>query len=486
MTLVELVIGLGLLSVLSLGVVQFLSMTEKGVDLLKIDSEVRLVHNQLRRLLEQQEICSASLTGIDPMSTAALTSLKDDSGNSLITVGSDLGLKIGAKGMVQLQSIVFGGSFTSIGANPEIGLVPIEVVYEKKAGDVTATRLKRKEVIKVKLAGIPPANVESCSLFSSLEGESVTEEKGFWKVTANGQGIFYDQGPVLINLDEKITGFESSSAQRLLETGGENQDVNLTSYSNNPLDSSDYKYFRSFGTSATKSEVLGSNTTIGGMVGSVSDGTSLKEIIKLETITDAGFDVSSGKFNSKIVASARKDGVNWKPFMALSSSTTGGHIRLGSNIDVGACTGAAICFEGEAAIGIQFTDETPSDLRLKKNIWPYLRGVEFLKNALPYWAHYKSNPSPSNLVEQSNEDSLMLMAQDVGMWLPETVGESGGVLTLNYQGLLYPLINGLKFLANKLDSKKTEVKLMQQSVSQMRRENQILKEEFSKRENGLP
>ena len=83
---------------------------------------------------------------------------------------------------------------------------------------------------------------------------------------------------------------------------------------------------------------------------------------------------------------------------------------------------------------------TPSDIALKKNIQPLANVIDKLKQITGYKYNYKSTEAAS----------MGVMAQDVEKVFPELVNGEEGKKSLQYSGLIGPLIEAVKELSNKV------------------------------------
>ena len=110
---------------------------------------------------------------------------------------------------------------------------------------------------------------------------------------------------------------------------------------------------------------------------------------------------------------------------------------------------------------------TPSDRRLKKDWVALAHSADQLREITPYTYHWKEgNPEPQ----------LGVMAQDVERVFPSLVNQrSDGYKTVNYLGLIPPMLNVIQEQQQALDSLEAQVAQQQQEQAALRTELEELK-----------
>ena len=110
---------------------------------------------------------------------------------------------------------------------------------------------------------------------------------------------------------------------------------------------------------------------------------------------------------------------------------------------------------------------TPSDRRLKKDWVALAHSADQLREITPYTYHWKEgNPEPQ----------LGVMAQDVEKVFPSLVNQrSDGYKTVNYLGLIPPMLNVIQEQQQALDSLEAQVAQQQQEQAALRAELEELK-----------
>lgn len=481
MSLVEITIAGALAVGIGLAVTKMSVNTNQNVKLSERNLEIVTLLGEMRALLATPLACKKSLDGMDATSTIGITQILNDNGDVVFEAGK----QYGSSG-VKIDAIILDSSHddVTVVANDQ-GSTNLIVTFDRKS-KVPGVKLIEKK-IRLLVNTININDIDTCNAFSA--GES-----SIW--TRNGtdpNNIFYNDGKVGIGtIAPTLPGilFEVQGASSFYGMGnyalgwGDTTTAGRLTFNANgalimtagPADD------LTLGTNGggTDQLVLDSNgnVIIGGN-GKVGIGTvaPTQPGIKFEVQGPSSF-YGMGQYSLGWGDTATVGRLDYNSDGAVIMTTgtnslilgtngggsdqlklhTNGNVYIGGNGNVGiGMSTASQKLDVNGNIAIAGVTVHTSDIRLKKDINNIERSLEkivSLKGIEYFWINR----------EKDSHKQIGLIAQNVQKVFPELVYKNSqtGFLSVNYSGLVAPLIEATKTQQKEIVRLKKEMKLIKE------------------------
>lgn len=474
MSLVEVIIAGAVATGIGLAVTKMSVNSGKSVKLVERNLELVSALGGIRGALTNPQSCKSTLSGMSATSTLGITQIKSASGSVLFEAGK----QYGSSGL-KIKAISLDSSSSNVTVVPNgQGTTNLVVSFDRGEG-LPGTKIIDKK-IRLNVNTITVDKIESCSAFSA--GESMV-----W--TRNGtspQDIFYNAGKVAIGTttptlpgilfevqgpasfyglggNYSIGWGNTSSVGRLTHnadgalimtvgptdnltfgTNGGGTDQLVLDSSGNVFIGGNGKVGIGTSTPAQKFEVQGVSNFFG--LGNYSLGWGDTNVVGRLTFNPNG---------ALIIAPGSNDltlGTNGggSDQLVLDSN---GNVFIGGNGNVGIGTSSpSQKLDVSGNIAIAGVSVHTSDIRLKKNIKKLdnsLKKIISLSGVEYFWKNQ----------EQDQHKQIGLIAQEVQKYFPEVVYEdsANGYLSVNYSGLIAPLIEATKAQQKEISNLKSEI-----------------------------